>query len=282
MFGVLKLLSAGTEAGATAGLVLAPGCFPRVATETGSGAVSPEAQRLWDGDQRAKAGPGAIAFSTTVVPTGVPRGWKTMIGFAQASYADANGGVSQHLHAASGVFSRPETVDASMSATHFWLAPGDAYQAAGQRSARLRLNYFVSLLEPVASAEIDVDGERRYLPGLGYCSTVDDRSNAVVSVDCFVRGRRPALVTAQWSEGTEARETMTRPDYTPAALEILSGAPYRLTLSRPRGSTAARITLTAYEARAHVERYVDAPGLLGGPSCSASPTSTGNTHGGQP
>jgi hypothetical protein len=270
MFGVLKLLSAGTEAGATAGLVLAPGCFPRVATETGSGAVSPEAQRLWDGDQRAKAGPGAIAFSTTVVPTGVPRGWKTMIGFAQASYADANGGVSQHLHAASGVFSRPETVDASMSATHFWLAPGDAYQAAGQRSARLRLNYFVSLLEPVASAEIDVDGERRYLPGLGYCSTVDDRSNAVVSVDCFVRGRRPALVAATWSGVSGVRVTLTAPDYTPAALEILNGMPYRLALPRPPGGAAARVTLLAYEARRHVEVPVDAPDPLGGASCSIS------------
>ena len=101
-------------------------------------------------------------------------------------------------------------------------------------------------------------------------------------IDCFARGRRPALITARWSGATTAREAMTRPDYMPVALEILSGAPYRLTLSRPHGNTAERVTLTAYEARAHVEISVDAPGLLGGPSCSAALTSTGNTNGDQP
>jgi hypothetical protein len=97
-----------------------------------------------------------------------------------------------------------------------------------------------------------------------------------------MRGRRPALISARWSAGTAAREAMTRPDYMPAPLEILSGAPYHLTLSRVRDSTAARVALTAYEARAHVEISVDAPGLLGGPSCSASLTSTDNTRGEQP
>jgi hypothetical protein len=137
MFAVLKLLNTGADAGGTAGLVLAPGCFPRIATETESGAVSQEALRLWNGDQRAKAGPGAIAFSTTVAPTGVPHGWKTMIGFAQASYVGADGRVSKRLHAASGVFGRPETVDASVSATQFWLAPGDAANEASNRTARV-------------------------------------------------------------------------------------------------------------------------------------------------
>jgi hypothetical protein len=205
-----------------------------------------------------------------------------MIGYAQAFFADASGGILHRLQGAHMVFSRPGGLDASVSATHFWLAPRHAYEDAERRSARLRLKYFVSLLEPTASTEIGVDGVRQYVSGFGYCSTLLDAAPDAVSIDCFMRGRRPALVTARWSQGTEARETMTRPDYTPAALEILSGAPYRLTLSRPRGSTAARITLTAYEARAHVERSLDAPGLLGGPSCSASPTSAGNTHGEQP
>jgi hypothetical protein len=145
----------------------------------------------------------------------------------------------------------------------------------------LRLKYFVSLLEPVASSEIDVDGRRQYVSGFGYCSAGRGASLDAVSIDCFMHGRRPALVTARWSGGTAARETMTGLDYTPPALGIFGGA-YRLTLSRPRGSTASRVTLTAYEPRAHVEKSVDAPGLLGGPSCSAWLTSTGNTHGEQP
>jgi hypothetical protein len=280
MFGVVRLLTPATNVGRIAGASLAPGCFPRIATETESGDIADEARRLWNSDERASAGARAIGFSTTAAPTGVPPGWKAMIGFAQAFFVDASGRILHRLQGASAVFGRPDGMDASVSATHFWLAPRNAYEDAGRRSARLRLKYFVSLLEPTASAEIAVNGRRQYVSGFGYCSTGTDASSHTVSIDCFVRGRRPALVTARWPEGTDARETMTRPDYTPASLPMLS-APYRLTLSRFRDSTAARVTLTAYEARAHVERSVDAPGLLGGPSCSASRTSS-NTYGEQP
>jgi hypothetical protein len=266
MFGVLRLLTPATDVGRAAGAALAPGCFPRIATETESGDIADEARRLWNSDERASAGPRAIGFSTTVAPTGVPRGWKTMIGYAQAFFVDASGGILNRLQGANAVFGRQDRVDASVSATHFWLAPRDAYEDAERRSARLRLKYFVSLLEPVASTEIEVNGQREHLSGFGYCSTGMVPSSDAVSIDCFVRGRRPALVAARWSEGTDTRETMTRPDYTPAALQMLS-APYRLTLSRPGGSTA-RVSLTAYEARAHIERSVDAAGLLGGPSCT--------------
>jgi hypothetical protein len=282
MFDVLRLLTPATEAGRTAGVALAPGCFPRVATETESGDISDNARRLWHDHQRASVGPHAIAFSTTVAPTGVPGGWKAMIGFAQAFFVDASGRLLHRLQGAHAVLGRPDGVDASVSATHFWLASRTAYEDAQRQSARLRLKYFVSLLEPTALGEIAVDGRRQYISGFGYCSTELDASAGPVSIDCFMRGRRPALVTARWSGETAARETMTRPDYTPAALELLSGAPYRLTLPRLRSGTAPRVTLTAYEARAHVERSVDAPGLLGGPSCSAAYTSTGNTNGEQP
>ncbi|HEX5109404.1 MAG TPA: hypothetical protein VFV95_13195 [Vicinamibacterales bacterium] len=282
MFDVLRLLNRTTDVGRTIGAALAPGCFPRIATKTESGDIPDDVRRLWDGDQIASAGPGAIAFSTTVAPTGVPAGWKAMIGYAQAVFADPGGRLLHRLQGANEVFGRPEGVDASVSATHFWLAGRNAYEEAERRSARLRLKYFVSLLEPAASAEIRVNDRRQYVSGFGYCSTGTDASLDALSVDCFARGRRPALITARWSGATTAREAMTRPDYVPVALEILSGAPYRLTLSRPHGNTAERVTLTAYEARAHVEISVDAPGLLGGPSCSAALTSTGNTNGDQP
>jgi hypothetical protein len=274
MFSVQRLLNPSTDAVRTAGAALAPGCFPRIATETESGDITDAARRLWDGDQRAKAGPRPIAFSTTVAPSGVPAGWKAMIGFAQAFFSDANGRILHRLQGANAVFGRPDGIDASTSATHFWLASRHAYEEAARQSAGLRLNYFVSLLEPTVSTEIGVHDARQHVPGFGYCSAGPDASPAAISIDCFLRGRRPALLTARWSGETAAREVMTRPDYTPAALEILGGAPSHLSLSRPRGSTASRVTLTAYEARAHAEMVVDAPGLLGGPSCSASVPST--------
>jgi hypothetical protein len=279
MFSVLRLLTPITDAADSVGLTLAPGCFPRIATETESGAIPDQADRLWDGDQRGRAGSRAIGFSTTVAPTALPRGWKTMIGYAEAAYVDAGGRSLHRLQVAGGVFGRPEDVDASRSATHFWLASKDAYEDAERRSARLRLTYFVSLLEPVASAEIEVDATRQHLPGFGYCSASRVRSEAV-TIDCFARGRRPALVTAAWSDGGGADESLTRPDYMPAALEVLSSASYRLTL--PGGSAVPRATLTTYEARAHVEVPVDAPGLLGGPSCSASPEAARTTEGEEP
>lgn len=282
MFDVQRLLKPGTDAGRTAGAALVSECFPRIATETESGAITDDARRLWDGDQLASAGPRAIGFSTTVAPTGVPGGWKAMIGYAQAFFADAGGRVLHRLQGANAVFGRPDGLDASVSATHFWLASRNAYEDAERQSARLRLKYFVSLLEPIASAEIAVGGRRQYISSFGYCGAALDSGRDAVGIDCFLRGRRPALVTARWSGGIAAGETMTRPDYTPAALEILSGAPYRLTLSRRRGSPAPRVTLTAYEAGDHVEISVDAPDLLGGPSCPASLTSPGNTHGEQP
>jgi hypothetical protein len=281
MFGVLRLLTPPTDAGRTAGAALAPGCFPLIATETESGAIPDEARRLWDGDQRAQAGPRPIAFSTTVLPTGLPAGWKAMIGYAQAFFTDAGGTILHRLQGANAVFGRPDGVDASVSATHFWLAPRDAYEDAGRRSGRLRMKYFISLVEPTTSAEIVVNAPRQYASDFGYCSTGLDAAPDAVSIDCFKRGRRPALVTARWSGEAAARETLTRPDYAPAALEMLNGAPYRLTLPRPRGS-AGRITLTAYEARAHVELTVDAPGLRGAPSCSTPNTSTSTIHGEQP
>ncbi len=281
MFRLQALLHPNADAGQTAGAVLTSECFPRIASETESGAVSDDARRVWDSDERDRAGRRAIGFSTTVAPTGVPGGWKSLIGYAQAFFTDANGRILHRLQGAHAVFGRPDGLDASASATHFWLASKNAYDDAERRSARVRLTYFISLLEPLASAEISGDSPRQYTPGFGYCSSGPDASPDAVAIDCFVRGRRPALVTARWSGATTAGEVMTRPDYTPAALEILSGAPYRLTLPRLRDRAATRITLTAYETRAHVERSVVVPGL-GGPSCSASPTSTGTTHGEQP
>ena len=268
MFSLLKLLTPGADARAAA-VALAPGCFPRIPIETESDAV-PNEGRLWNGDQRVKAGPHAIGFSTTVAPTALPRGWKTMIGYAEAAYIDAEGRSVHRLQGASSAFGRPESVDASVSATHYWLASRDGYQDAETRSARLQLTYFVSTLEPVASAEIDVDG-RAPVPacGFGYCSAARGASPSAVSLDCFVRGRRPALVTATWSGVIGGRETLTGPDYTPAALEMLTGAPYRLPLPPLPNGTKPRARLTAYEPRAHVDIPVDAAGLLGGTSCSA-------------
>ena len=253
MFGVLRLLKPATDGGPTAGVALAPGCFPRIATETESGGTSDEAQRLWNGDERARAGRPAIAFSTTVFPTGLPAGWKAMIGYAQAFFADADGSILHRLQGASAVFGRPDRLDASVSATHFWLASRNAYEDAERRFARLRLKYFVSLLEPMASTEIAVNGGRQYVSGFGYCSTGIDASHDAVSIDCFRRGTRPALVTARWSGGTGAREAMTYPDYMPAMLEILSGAK----IDAVAGHKRVHHTGTMPGFRATIHRYVD-------------------------
>lgn len=280
MFSLLKLLTPGADTRGAA-VALAPGCFARIPIDAESDVVPNEAQRRWNGDQLAKAGPRAIGFATTVAPTALPRGWKTMIGYAEASYIDAEGKTVHRLQGSSSAFGR-DSVDASESATHFWLASRDGYEEAAGRSARLRLTYFVSTLEPVASAEMDVGGRRRYLRGFGYCSAARGASPDAVSLDCFLRGRRPALVTATWAGVTGARETPTGPDYAPAALEILTGAPYRLRLPPFPDGSEPRARLTAYEARKHVNMSVEAAGLLGGTSCSTLSASERTPAGEQP
>ena len=279
MFGVLRLLTPATDVGRTAGAALAPGCFPHIATETESGDIPDEARRLWDADQRAKAGRRAIAFSTTVAPTGVPGGWKAMIGYAQAFFTDPSGRVLHRLEGANTVFGRPDGVNASVSATHFWLAPRGAYEDAERQSARLRLKCFRQPDRADSSTEIGVNGRRQCF-GLRVCSAGLDASPEGVRIDCFMRNTSGAGRRAVVGRDSRARNHDAPQLHT--GVEMLNGAPYRLTLPRVRGGTAARITLTACEARAHVELSVDAPGLRGGPSCSAPNTSTSNTHGEQP
>jgi hypothetical protein len=220
---------------------------------------------LWAYEQRRDAGSGAIAFATSVTPIGKPDGWKLAIGNAQASYIDDKGKVLHRPQIASSPQSWPTGMNASVMASHFWLVPRATYDAAVQRSAQLQIEYSASLLAPTITAELIVDGERKYFPSLGFCSAKGDRAVSTVKVNCFKRGEQPAILMAELPEVSESSEVPSGfPDYTPTALEILSGASYRMTLRHPDGVHPQRVKVTAYQAAAHIDSKVVAPGLLGG------------------
>jgi hypothetical protein len=166
-------------------------------------------------------------------------------------------------------------MNASVLASHFWLVPRASYELALQQSARLQLEYSASLLAPTTTAELTVDGERKYFAGLGFCSAKWDQAISTVRVTCFKRGEQPALLMAELPDAPESSEAPSGfPDYTPTALEILSGASYRMSLRYTAGDHPQRAKVTAYQARAHINRQVVAPGLLGGPAkdCPAPTT----------
>jgi hypothetical protein len=275
IFAVQKRFTSNESTSGDVSLALVPDCMPSIVLDSESISTPMDdrsipgrvqlSPTLWTSEQRTEAGSSAIAFSTSVTPIGKPTGWKLAIGNAQAAYIDRQGQVIRRLQISPSPRSWPTGMNASVMASHFWLVPRATYDQALQQSARLQLEYSASLLAPTATAELRVDGERKYFAGLGFCSAKSDAAISTVKATCFKRGEQPALLIAELPEVSENSETPSGfPDYTPTALEILSGASYRMALRYTAGGHPQRAKVTAYQARAHIDRRVVAPGLLGG------------------
>jgi hypothetical protein len=101
-----------------------------------------------------------------------------------------------------------------------------------------------------------------------------------VAVSCFKPGAQPALLEANvdgTAESTITPAGMNRPnrgaDFTPAWLDFWGGYRHDMQLV-VRGAEVPRVNVTAYEARAHFDRQIVVPGVLGGPiaTCPAPTT----------
>jgi hypothetical protein len=251
-------------------LTLLPGCLPATtiaATGNTGGHASAERPPVegetWD-RLAAAAGPDAISFATPFTLRGVPHEWRPEVSAVELVYLNGGGKILERLPAArfTAVW-KPDAADRP-EGSHYWVLPRQAYRRLAQHGdVRLRLDYSLSLLQPRV-AQIPVDGRRREIAGVGYCSAaLDGRRNRVL-VDCFEHGRRPALLAAELIGRPDTRADTGFPDYAPVWLQALSSARYSLAL--PDGSAAAtRVKLTAYEARSHFNRSVSARGILGGP-----------------
>lgn len=287
VFSVQKAVAADAAAADSLQIALAPDCFPTAlinppaaslsailadnentkTSETAGIKIKPE---IFGEGRRRDAGQSAIAFATAIVPTGVPENWKVMISYANATYLnDANEMIGSLRPARYTPLWRPVT-DSARGAVHFWLMPRELYQRLASQSSRLRLDYSISLLQP-HTFEIELGEKRQYLPSLGYCGAERDPTTADVTVECFKKGAQPALIAAEFAGAPTTQVISGDPDYTPEWLAFASGKRHKAILHPVNGLHATRVKLTAYEARAHTDRRITVPGVLGGTegNCSA-------------
>lgn len=247
------------------------GCFPAESTAllAGTGASSPQARLvgagLWNQADLQQAGRGSIAFATGIAPRDLEEGWIMRVSAVVATYVDEHGKVLQHALPARIAPTSQMNLEGNIASTSFWLLPSAALERLqGEPSARLSLNYSLALLEPL-TAELVADGDRRRVPGLGYCGANYDPADSTLAIDCFKRGAQPAWITAR-IPGAPLRTAGTPiVSYEPAWLEVLTGRRYQLALQVPAGVDHSKVELTAYEGRSHFERRVERAGVLGGP-----------------
>jgi hypothetical protein len=279
---IQKAVTANSTAAAALNVSLTPGCFPTALFPPPGGLVGGASEDSYPQDtgesvanqlkvypttfgseHHNAAGRNAIAFATAIVPTGAPPDWKVLLSNVSATYRNDGNEVLHTLWYSRVTPIWKPTPDGARSAVHLWLLPRDAYETLVSQSAHLQLDYSFSLLEP-HSFELPVDGKRHYLSALGYCRAKRDPLTSGVTVKCFKNGDQPGLVAAKFIDVQTPEIVASEPDFTPAWLSYPGGKRYKINLPATAEADGARIKITAYEARAHTERQLIVPGVLGG------------------
>jgi hypothetical protein len=272
VFALQKMLSPEPAAASPLDVQLEQACFPaRVLDAAGAGGRAGEIRPdAFSEEQRDRAGADAIAFNTRLAVRGVPEGNLVRVGSVVATW---RAGGTQLARVLPGESRQKWTDDEGVPAVdHFWLLRRTDHEALAVREdVQTQLHYAMTLLAPTATAEFVADGQRAWHPGIGYCSAEFDRSQGGVQVDCYKWGAQPALLTANIVGRPDMeRQVSAPPDYTPALIDFWGGQRHNVTLKVP-GPEVPRVIVTAYRARAHFDRHVTAPGVLGGPpsACAA-------------
>lgn len=237
---------------------LASGCFPRLAAHQ---------LRFWGPDRLRRAGPDPIGFSTTLEHA-MPAGWLLNVDAVKLDYVDNTG---RTLTTLQGVTTYPPE---SKFRTYYWLLPRATYNSLRARNVQTRLTYSLSALEPSNPADIEADGSRRYIEGIGFCGArvaeeeVGGRGWAI-KADCLKRGPQRAMLSAVVKGNPMSSGFATSGDYRPSFLELLAVRRTSLPLWSKQPSPNPTVTLTSYEPRVHVDRTFTVPGILGGEQCTA-------------
>jgi hypothetical protein len=268
VFAIQKALSPDPDAAESIPVTLAEGCFPaRVLAADGDAAsivnAGLTAQRYSE-EHRKIAGPNAVAFSTRVNAQ-LPDGNLLVVNHVEARYV-SGGRELRRLRPGRTSSSVMRAADQPPVATHYWLLPADdAKRLASESMVETRLNYSLSLLAPKNTARFPADGSRNYYAGIGYCGADFDRTSGAVIVGCFKPGAQPAYLAANIDGSTESASPRPFPmNFAPAALDFLGGKRNYIELVA-HGSQMPRVIVTTYEARAHFDRQLIRPGVLGGP-----------------
>jgi hypothetical protein len=247
VFGVQKMFSSAADE-QKIGTTLVPGCFSSLSAE--------------------RAGPNAVGFTSTLDEK-VPPGSLLLVDAARLRYVDRDGRTLTKLKPA---FTRgPVLASGSRPDSHHWLLPRAAYEQLAAQKAHAQLSYSFSLLEPTVSADLEANGSRRYIDGLGYCGAKVNGDypggGRAIRVDCLKRGAQPAQVSVTVKGEPGNRHSDTEVDFRPSWLELLTVRRWQVGIASEQPSTVPTVTLTAFEARAHVDRTFTVPGLLGGEQC---------------
>lgn len=237
----------------------------------------------WQDEDLARAGAGAVAFQTRVRSRRMPTEWfatslrekEVAIDWrvhrirVRSGYETEPGGTVlpiPHSRTAENRFSPLAPVRAG-----YWLIP--AKLARLDQPVRLVMDYDLALLSPTVY-ELAVDGLRRHLPEVGYCSATRKTALNNISVKCSKRGAQSALVSAELI-GVPASRVDNRPipNYTADWLQSLGRTEYELSIGAPNLVNSSSVLVMAWEVERIFRKQLVSAGWLGAPSEICPPPS---------
>lgn len=267
LFAAQRLLTRQEPAPEGFTLTFAPGCFATERVDPLAAGPFEDEPTDWTAAQRAAAGPGAIALSTTVRGEAAPEDWRMAFGRTHATFVDGQGRTLDQLAAAPFIGEDSALTETGRpEARYRWLLSAARLDTLVAQDARMRIDTLLTLLRPAHSGEIAADGQRRRMPGIGACSATPAAAG-IVAVTCFRSGLQPDLLVAHTQGSPPQQEGFgTGLNFAPDWLQRSIGQ--RRTMMVPAaGAGETRVTVTAYEAVTTIRRSVTAPAALGAPSC---------------
>lgn len=207
------------------------------------------------------AGPNGIAFSTRVQARNLPEDWRLSTINATATYSASEQSSRFSFAPARGAV--PAIVNARSDGTHFWALPErEVKRFVDDPATKLTIDLDVALLAPIKHI-LEPNGQRRYLPGIGYCSAELDAIQNELQVECFKRGFRPTLVSAEIEGIPSSRVDAAKPNFSPKFLQFFGGAHYRMNIASASLLQNPKIVISVFELKAFTSKKLSTTGLLG-------------------
>jgi pimeloyl-ACP methyl ester carboxylesterase len=192
---------------------------------------------LWEDEALRGLAPDAVAFLTQVQARGLPLDWRVKLNYVQARNSAL----------------RPATylTDRGGGAllSHTWMLP--------KAIPGLHLTYSLTLLAPEEHS-LPIDGQRRALPGIGYCSARREADHRI-HVDCFQGFSRTAQISAELPRIPATRD-YSAVDFSPGWTRALSGKRVKLAIGSSRLTSSDHVTVTAWHVAGYVDPQITLPG----------------------
>ena len=253
-------------------------CFPAAPMGTDLGANPLLVQAAWDSEIAAQAGPGALTFATSVNPRSLLGEWMSPTNANvrisvpwRISRLRVRGRLSADSLTGDFALTRSRSsasLQTDMSSDiDYWLIPGHVVNVlANDPSTRLILDYDLALLSP-KGYELETDGGRRELSGLGSCRAEIDKNANEIEIDCVKTDSAPALVSAELVGVSGSRvDNFVQPDFAPDWLKSIGRKQYAFTLHSPSLVDSSIVLLKAYSVERILHKRLESPGLIGGPT----------------